>query len=199
MTAGDDEQLFLDLIQRNRINSEILTLAPQLGVPDWWLTAGALFQTVWNVLEGRDPASDIRDYDLFYFDEDTSYEAENAVISLARTLFQHLGVVVEVRNEARVHIWYQDHFGVPAMPFVSTRDAIDHFAAKTCCFAVTAMEDGSLATYAPFGYRDIFERRVVPNPVLAPKDVFDVKTARWRAEWPSLTVLPWPAPVLRNT
>jgi hypothetical protein len=35
-----------------------------------------LFQTVWNVLDCRDPGAGIRDYDLFYFDEDTSYEAE---------------------------------------------------------------------------------------------------------------------------
>lgn len=27
---------------------QILTLAPLVGVSDWWLTAGALFQTVWN-------------------------------------------------------------------------------------------------------------------------------------------------------
>ena len=51
-------------------------MAPALGASDWWLTAGALFQTVWNVLDGRDPGAGIRDYDLFYFDEDTSYEAE---------------------------------------------------------------------------------------------------------------------------
>ncbi|WP_341392980.1 hypothetical protein [Arthrobacter sp. G119Y2] len=30
---------------------------------------------------------------------------------------------------------------------------MDHFAAKTCCFMVTADDDGGLRTYAPFGYR----------------------------------------------
>ncbi|WP_258066546.1 nucleotidyltransferase family protein [Arthrobacter sp. GMC3] len=187
-----DEQLFLAHIEKNPINRQILKLAPALGVSDWWLTAGALFQTVWNVMEGKDPRAGIRDYDLFYFDADTSYEAENAVILRARELFKDLGVDVEVRNEARVHLWYEDHFGVPATPFTSTTDAIDHFAAKTCCFAVTSDETGRLAIYAPHGYDGLFARNVVPNPVLAPRDVYEAKTKRWSAEWPSLKVLPWP-------
>jgi hypothetical protein len=188
-----DEQLFLTYIQTNPVNRQILQLAPRLGVGDWWLTAGALFQTVWNVLDGRDPRAGIRDYDLFYFDKDTSYEAEDAVILRARELFKDLGAEVEVRNEARVHVWYEEHFGVPAVPFTSTADAVDHFAAKTCCFAVTTDDDGGLRTYAPHGYDDLFGRKVVPNPVLAPGEVYVAKTKRWRAEWPSLTVLPWPA------
>lgn len=61
-----DERLFLAYIHRNPVNRQILQLAPRLGVGDWWLTAGALFQTVWNVLDGRDPGAGIRDYDLFY-------------------------------------------------------------------------------------------------------------------------------------
>lgn len=179
--------------KKNPVNRHILQLAPRLGVGDWWLTAGALFQTVWNVMDGRDPGAGIRDYDLFYFDEDTSYEAEDAVIRRARELFKGLGADVEVRNEARVHLWYEEHFGVPAVAFTSTADAINHFAAKTCCFAVTADGDGALTTYAPHGYDDLFGRKVVPNPVIAPRDVYVTKTRRWSAEWPSLTVLPWPA------
>jgi len=188
----NDEQLFLAHIQKNPINGKILQLAPLLGVSDWWLTAGALFQTVWNVLEGQHPQAGIRDYDLFYFDEDTSYEAESAVILRAGELFQDLGVEVEVRNEARVHLWYEEHFGVPAIPFTSTTDAINHFAAKTCCFAVTTDKAGNLTTYAPHGYEDLFARRIVPNPVLAPQDVYETKTKRWSAQWPSLKVMPWP-------
>lgn len=193
-----DEQLFLAYVQKNPVNGRILQLAPRLGVPDWWLTAGALFQTVWNVLEGKDPRAGIKDYDLFYFDEDTSYEAENAVILRARELFKDLGVDVEVRNEARVHLWYEERFGVPASPFTSTTDAVDHFAAKTCCFAVTSNDAGVLTTYAPHGYVDLFARRVVPNSVLAPHEVYEAKARRWSTQWPTLEVLPWPTDMPLN-
>lgn len=150
----NDEQLFLAHIQKNPINGKILQLAPYLGVSDWWLTAGALFQ--------------------------------------------ELGVEVEVRNEARVHLWYEEHFGVSAIPFTSTTDAINHFAAKTCCFAVTSDEAGNLTTYAPHGYKDLYARKIVPNPVLAPQEVYETKTKRWTTQWPSLTAMPWPTDLSVN-
>ena len=78
------------------------------------------------------------------------------------------------------------------MPFTSTADAIDHFAAKTCCFAVTADGHGGVTTCAPHGYGDLFGRNVVPNPVLAPREVYLSKTLRWSTEWPSLNIHPWP-------
>ncbi|WP_104110567.1 nucleotidyltransferase family protein [Arthrobacter sp. N199823] len=195
VVTTNGEQRFLAHVQRNPINGKILEQAPLLGVSDWWLTAGALFQTVWNVLERKDPQTGIRDYDLFYFGKDTSYEAENEVIVRARELFKDLGVEVEVRNEARVHLWSEDHFGVPAIPFTSSTDAVDHFAAKTCCFAVTSDKAGTLSTYAPHGYEDLFARKIVPNPVLAPQDVYETKTKRWSAQWPSLIVMPWPTDI----
>jgi hypothetical protein len=125
----DQRAHFLDLVQRNPVNVSILDRAPSLGVPDWWLTAGAVFQTVWNVLDGRDPGAGIADYDVFYHDaSDLSYDAEDAVIRRAARLFADLGVTVEIRNEARVHLWYESRFGVPGVAFTSSRDAIDHFA-----------------------------------------------------------------------
>ena len=190
--SANDEQLFLKYVQENPINKQILQLAPQLGVSDWWLTAGALFQTVWNVLEGKDPQKGIRDYDFFYFDEDTSYEAEDAVIRRAQELFKDIDAEIEVRNEARVHIWYEKHFGIPAIPFLSSTDAIDHFAAKTCCFAVTTDKNGKTRVYAPHGYEDLFARRIIPNPVLAPREVYEAKIKRWLSTWPSLRAEPWP-------
>jgi hypothetical protein len=43
------------------------------------VTAGCLFQTVWNVVTDRPPTSGIKDYDIFYFDgTDLSWEAEDA-------------------------------------------------------------------------------------------------------------------------
>jgi hypothetical protein len=185
---------FLDLVQRNPMNVSILDRGPMLGVPDWWLTAGAVFQTVWNILDGRDPGAGIADYDVFYYDaSDLSYEAEDAVIRHAESLFADLGVTVEVRNEARVHLWYESRFGVPGVQFSSSRDAIDHFASTTCCFGVSRSMHGEVVDYAPHGYADLFAKRVRPNPRLAPREVYETKARRWRQEWPSLVVEPWPA------
>ncbi len=116
----DQRAHFLELVSANPVNAAILERGPALGVPDWWLTAGAVFQTVWNVLDGRDPDAGIADYDFFYYDaSDLSYEAEDAVIRRAGSLFADLGVTVEVRNEARVHRWSR----LPSQPRKSSRSA----------------------------------------------------------------------------
>jgi hypothetical protein len=107
-------------------------------------------------------------------------------------LFGDLPVPVEIRNEARVHLWYADRFGTPAPPFRDRADAIDAFAVLCCCYGVTVDADGRPRVYAPYGYGDLFEMVVRPNrrgP--APRHVYEAKAARWTTVWPELTVLPW--------
>lgn len=186
-----DEQRFLGIVLADPTVRAVLERARQLGVQDWWLTAGLLFQTVWNDLTGRSAGTGIRDADLFYFDADTSWDAEDAVIRAGASLFVDIPVPVEIRNEARVHLWYADHFGVPAAPFSSSRDAIDAFAAVCCAVGVTLDDDGEPTVYAPFGLDDLFGMVVRPNRRLAPGHVYTAKAARWKQHWPELTVLPW--------
>ena len=186
------EAAFLNIVLTNPMVATLLARLPSLDLPDWYLTAGGLFQTVWNVTDGYPPGRGIQDYDVFYFDPDTSWEAEDVVIRRAATLLADLDVNVEVRNEARVHLWYEEKFGRPCAPFRSTADAIDHFAAETCCVGVRSDRQGNLKVYAPFGYQDLFDQVLRPNPVLAPRSVYEAKAERWSSLWPRLTVLAWP-------
>ncbi|WP_255312745.1 nucleotidyltransferase family protein [Rhodococcus pyridinivorans] len=121
-----------------------------------------------------------------------SYEAEDRVIEKAAALFADVDTGVEVRNEARVHLWYEEHFGVPADPFTSSADAIDHFASTTCCFGITREPGSGLRVYAPHGFDGLFGMVLRPNPVLAPREVYEAKARQWQAEWPRLVVEPWP-------
>lgn len=178
---------------RNDVLTGVLSQSAALGLPGWYLTAGCLFQTVWNVVTGRPPAYGIKDYDLFYFDaEDLSWEAEDIVIQSAKHAFRDVPAEVEIRNEARVHLWYGKKFGAQCPPYASTEDAIDSFAATTCCLGVHLEPSGRWRVYAPHGLSDVFNLVVRPNPVLAPHSVYEAKTSRWRRQWPELTVLPWP-------
>ena len=188
--SAHDEERFLAIVTADPTVAAVLERVPTLGVSDWWLTAGVLFQTVWNSLTGRPIGTGIRDADLFYFDPDISWDAEDAVIRAGAELFADLPVPVEIRNEARVHLWYAEHFGNPAPPFRDCADAIDAFAAICCSVGVT-VQDGRPRVYAPFGYDDLFAMVVRPNPRLAPRHVYETKAARWLQQWPELTVLPW--------
>ncbi len=191
-----DEQLaeLKSALSRNEVLLEVLNRTATLELPDWYVVAGCLFQTVWNVVTGRQPTTGIRDYDVFYFDKhDVSWEAEDAVIQTAGKAFAGLPAEVEVRNEARVHLWYEQKFGVLCAPYASTEAAIDSFAATTCCLGVRLQPGGQWRVYAPHGLSDVFNLVVRPNPVLAPREVYEAKAVRWRQHWPELNVLSWPS------
>ncbi|MGY1603735.1 nucleotidyltransferase family protein [Geodermatophilus sp. SYSU D00815] len=185
-----NEERFLGIVLADPVVRAVLDPAPRLGLQDAWLTAGVLFQAVWNCLTGRPPGHGVRDADLFYFDGDTSWDAEDTVIRRGAELFADAPVPVEIRNEARVHLWYEERFGVPARPFAGCKDAIDSFAAVCCAYGIR-VGGGTPEVYAPFGYADLFDLVVRPNPRLAPRHVYEQKAARWQACWPELTVLPW--------
>jgi len=181
------------MVRRNPLVEAILAKGSELALPGWYLAAGCVVQTVWNVLIGREPTAGIRDYDLLYFDgTDLSWEAEDAVVRRCAAVFADLGVDVEVRNQARVHLWYERRFGVACPPYRSTEAAIDTFPATTCCVGLRQDRTGRLRVYAPHGFGDLFGLVLRPNPALAPGTVYKAKARRWAAEWPELTVLPWP-------
>jgi hypothetical protein len=186
------EANFVELVRCNPTVGEVLRRAESLDLPNWYLTAGCLFQTVWNVLDGHDPERGIKDYDLFYFDEgDRSWDAEDEIIRRSAAVFAACGGEVEVRNEARVHLWYEEKFGVPCAPFRSTEHAIDCFAAAACCVGLRT-SGSDVKVYAPNGFQDLFALILRPNTRLAPRDVYESKASRWSEVWPRLIVLPWP-------
>jgi len=128
-----------------------------MGLPDWYLVAGCLYQTVWNVMTSRPPEAGILDYDLAYFDaSDLSWEAEDAVIQAGRQAFAGLPAPVQIRNQARVHLWYEQKYGSPCPPHESTEAAIDTFEALVACLGVRLEPGERWRVYAPHGLADVF-------------------------------------------
>ena len=184
-----EEARFLSLALANETNRMILDRLPDLNLPDAWLVSGSLFQAAWNGLTGRTPDYGIKDYDIFYFDPDTSWEAEDRAIARARALFAQFDIEVELRNQARVHLWYPQKFGMPYPPLTCATDGIDRFLAPACMVGVQTAE-GGWRTYAPFGFDDIAKMTVRPNPVANFNAVrLAEKAARWKEKWPELTLV----------
>ena len=149
---------------------------------------------MWNVVTGQPPESGILDYDLAYFDSsDLSWHAEDAVIQEGGRVFGDLPAPVQIRNQARVHLWYEQKFGVAARHTTPPRRRSTHLRRPPPASACGLSLAGTGAVYAPYGLGDVFNLVVRPNPVLAPRYVYQAKTARWQRQWPALTVLPWPA------
>jgi uncharacterized protein len=186
MTESD----FIVAVTRNPFNRAIIERLDALALPDAWLTSGALFQTVWNVRTARPPQHGIKDYDIFYFDADTSWEAEDSAIRQAGAAFADLGAAIEVRNQARVHLWYEEKFGLTYPPLARATDGIDRFLMQNARVGIRAAATG-YAVYAPSGFDDVFNMIVRPNRTanFDPGRYME-KAMRWKELWPELTVLP---------
>ena len=128
--------------------------------------SGAVYQPVLNHLTGRAPNYGIKDYDLAYFDgTDLSYEAEDAVIRRVAAAFEEpLRHMVQVRNQARVHLWFEAKFGESYAPLSSSVEALGRFASPLFAVGVRLAPDGRLHIEAPFGLGDPFSLRLRPNP-----------------------------------
>ncbi len=194
--AGADpatqDQALRDIIAQSVSLTGRLTRARDWNLPDWWIVSGAIYNTVWNHPTNRPDMYGVKDVDLFYFDEDRSYEAEDRLIRQAADRFPGTPPV-ELRNQARVHLWYPDLFGQPYPQLAASHQAIDLFACKTHCVGAR-LTANSLDLYAPYGLDDIFSFRLTPNPALDNRATHATKAARQCAIWPELTVVPWPTP-----
>ncbi|WP_316521148.1 nucleotidyltransferase family protein [Kitasatospora brasiliensis] len=198
-TPEDQAAAFAATVLRNPSVPAVLERLADLGLPPWYLTAGSLFQTVWNAAAGRaDLSAGIRDHDLFFFDEDTSWEAEDVWIKKCLGAVADLGVELEPRNQARVHIWYESKWGKKIAPYRDLPDAISSFAATSCCVGLSLDSGGKLAVHSTHGFADLFNLVLRPNPLtVAPQAVYEAKAERWMQEWPQLTKLPWEEPTGR--
>ncbi|MGJ3232009.1 MAG: nucleotidyltransferase family protein [Oceanicaulis sp.] len=188
MPAASRPAFLIEAVRADPVAEAILSRAGDLHLPDWALAAGAVYQNVWNALTGRPPGYGIKDYDLAYFDAgDLSYEAEDAVIRACAEAFADLSKPVEVRNQARVHLWFEDRFGYPKPPYRSTEDAIANYASPAHMAGLRREADGGHAVLAPRGLDALFAMEMTPSTPDSWTPDFEAKVERLRRLWPDMS------------
>jgi hypothetical protein len=188
--ATMNQSEFLALALRNPTNQTIADALFELALPDAWIVAGCLVQSAWNGLTGRAVDYGISDYDVFYFDEDVSWQAEDTVIRRVQDRLTKPDVTVEVRNQARVHLWYPQKHGRPYPALTCSTDGIDRFLTQNTQVGIRRTADG-YDVYAPHGFDDIAGMIVRPNAgANFSRANYEEKAARWKALWPEIRVMP---------
>jgi hypothetical protein len=171
----------------NPVNAALLSRLPSLGLNQCYLTAGCLFQTVWNQHSGRAPDWGIKDYDVFYFDsDDLSWEAEDRIIRQADAVVGDLGITVEIRNQARVHLWYEQRFGGQYPRLGSVLEGIDRYLIACTCVGIE-VSSGDL--YAPNGLCELERGILRMNPLNPRPDLFRSKSEAYQKRWEWLRIL----------
>ena len=187
--SEDNLRRLTAILRATPLLMHVLKTARDLALWDWLVFSGAVYQPVLNHLTGRPLDYGIRDYDLAYFDaSDLSYEAEDRVIRRVRAAFDEpLRSMVEVRNQARVHLWFEAKFGEAYSPLSCTAEALERFTSATFAIGARLEPDDRLHIEAPFGLSDLFTLRVRPNPRRKTAG-FARTAASVAARWPEVIV-----------
>jgi len=175
---------FCEHVAKNEANRAILARWNRLALRQSWLVAGCLFQTVWNIQAEREPDAGIKDYDIFYFDDtDASAAAEAHAQAHVESVLGDLGITVEVANQARVHVWYEEHFARPYPVLAAVENGIDRFLVLETCVGVRPDQ-----VYAPYGLQGLYAGTLTPNPLTPYPELFDRKVESYRQRWNWLSV-----------
>jgi len=165
-----------------------LAAVRSLGLSSWCIGAGAVRALVWDSLHGFQEPSEVGDLDVAYFDAHASLELDTHLQQRLNLLLPDTNC--EVTNQARVHDWYANTFGLKVPPLNSLDDGLATWPEYATCVGVFLDAAGSLHVVAPHGLDDLFELRVRHNPSRVTFDTFmqRVRSKRFKEKWPKLTI-----------
>jgi len=187
----EQTEFMIEVLQKNKQLVRLLHLIESFGLPDWYLASGAICQTVWNCFHGFDLNFGINDYDVVYFDADISYEKEDFYIQKSKEIFKDFDREVQLRNQARVHLWFPKKTGIQVPPFTCVEEAIATFPTTSTSIGITLVNKDKIKVVTPRGLYDLLTMTVRANKVRVSKEVYEKKAADWSSKWPKLTVIHW--------
>ena len=187
--------VFEKIISNNKKLMKILDVLEKYALENpnfknWYVGAGGVNQTVFNYYHGYEGDYGIKDYDIVYFDEDTSYEAEDVIIKDLEKRLKDMDVVSDIKNQARVHIWYNPKYGTNREPYTSCEDAVSSWGSTVTCIGIRK-ENGQLIVYCPYGLNDLFSLTIRPVKRYFDKESYEARSKRWKAKWDKLNIVEW--------
>ena len=186
---SDLEARLVEIVRADDGLMHVLSVVRAQNLPDWRIFSGAVYQSVWNALTGRPAGYGRKDFDVGYYDPDTSWDAEDVVIKRVAAAFDEpFARTVEVRNQARVPIWFPAHFGEPYDPIACTDEALERFVAPAFAVGVRLEMDDTISVAAPLGLEDMFALTLRPNPNRGIAKDWSRVVEKLTARWPELTV-----------
>lgn len=183
-------QILWKILSENIVLHQVIKEVQTFGYDNAYVGAGCICQSVWNYQNGYDPMYGISDIDIVYFDTDLSYEKEDCVIKQVKQRFAGLPVAIDVKNEARVHLWITERFGDVIEPYTCVEEAIDTWPTTASAVGVQ-MKGEVFSVYAPYGLNDMFGQIIRPNKVQITKETYLAKCTKWKAKWDSLQIVEW--------
>ena len=187
------KDLLVETVSKNEPLIRVLKVLKELNLPfEYYVGAGCITNTVWNDISGYHLEYGISDIDIVYYEpEDKTSESEK---KLKEKLLNRLGdfpFKLDVKNQARVHLWYEKKFGFSIEPYQSLEAAIDSWPTTATALGLRKEQDGSYTIYATYDLDDLFSMIVRPNKLMITREIYENKAKKWREKWPKLIIVPW--------
>jgi len=163
----------------------VLETVRSLGLPDWYLAAGAIRNTVWDVLHDSTSSQPLSDLDVIYFDPANLISDAEDKLRAAAPKYSW-----EVTNQATIHRWQSSATGrdIPAYDSIATSMA--GWPETATAVGVRLSKRGTMEFIAPHGLADLFSLIVRPSPAASDPRAYTSRLQQksWHLRWPRLLI-----------
>ena len=184
----------ITILKKNDELIDVLNYIEKLKLPNFYIAAGSVFQTIWNYYDNNELNYNIKDIDVIYYDNsDLSVETDIKYYNMIGEYCESKGYKyeIDVSNEARMHLWKKEKFNIDVAPYTCSEDAIDKWIATVHAIGITKEYD-VIKIYAPYGLSDIFSKTIRPiKHEYNTKDIYDKKANSWKERFNGLNIIEW--------
>jgi len=188
-----NEELLVRAISKSEPITKVLQTLKELNLPfEYYIGAGCITNTIWNDISGYPIEYGISDIDIVYYDEyNMESDSEKKLKDKLESKLWNFQFDFDVKNQARVHLWYESKFGFPIKPYPSLEAAIDSWPTTATALGIRKEQNGLYKIYGPYQLDDLFSMIVRPNKLLVTKEIFENKANKWKEKWPKLQIVHW--------
>lgn len=172
------------IIKNDKYMMDILRIARDLKLPDWYIGAGFLRNKVWDEVCQKENST-VTDIDLVYFNKNN---LDSELDCKYETILKGISPNVnwEVGNQARMHHKNCDK------PYKNSRDAIAHWPETATAVAVR-LDGDEIRLLFCYGPEDLLNIVARPTPYFQneKKPIFydRINKKNWRENWPKLSII----------
>lgn len=190
----EQNEKMISILKKNTYLMDVLDYIETLKLPNYYIAAGCIFQTVWNYYDQKVLNYNIKDIDVIYYDNtDLSVEKDIKYYNLINDFCKNKGYKyeIDVSNEARMHLWKKEKFNIDVEPYKCSEDAIDKWIATVHAIGITK-ENGEIKIYAPYGLSDIYSKTIRPiKHKYNTKEIYYKKASSWNERFDNLNIVEW--------
>ena len=182
------------ILEENKDLMDVLDFICKLNLPNFYVAAGSIFQTIWNYYDNKPLNYGIKDIDVIYYNkDDLSVDTDIKYYNLINDycIKQGYNYEIDVSNEARMHLCKKEKFNIAVEQYKNSEDAINKWIATVHAIGITK-EKNYLKIYAPYGLSDIYSRTIRPiKHKDNTKEIYDKKAKSWNERFDNLNIIEW--------